>query len=47
MKPAIRKEPKGIVLIISPFNFPMLLTLGHLVCPAIVPPNAVFEIRFS
>ncbi|GJE85335.1 NAD-aldehyde dehydrogenase [Phanerochaete sordida] len=30
MRPAIRKEPKGIVLIIAPFNFPVLLLLGHL-----------------
>ncbi|KAH9916496.1 aldehyde dehydrogenase [Amylocystis lapponica] len=28
--PAIRKEPKGVVLIISPFNFPLLLLLGPL-----------------
>ena len=27
----VHKEPKGVVLIISPFNFPVLLTLGHLV----------------
>jgi len=27
MKPVIRKEPKGTVLIISPFNFPILLSL--------------------
>ena len=31
MKPTIRKEPKGVVLIISPFNYPMLLLLGPLV----------------
>ncbi|EKM57674.1 uncharacterized protein PHACADRAFT_251452 [Phanerochaete carnosa HHB-10118-sp] len=30
MRPKIRKEPKGVVLIISPFNFPVLLLLGHL-----------------
>lgn len=30
MGPAIRKEPKGVVLIISPFNFPLFLLLGHL-----------------
>lgn len=28
MRPAIRKEPKGTVLIIAPFNFPVLLLLG-------------------
>ncbi|KIP07205.1 hypothetical protein PHLGIDRAFT_71410 [Phlebiopsis gigantea 11061_1 CR5-6] len=28
--PRIRKEPKGVVLIIAPFNFPILLLLGHL-----------------
>jgi hypothetical protein len=27
MKPVIRKEPKGTVLIISPFNFPIWLSL--------------------
>ena len=32
MRPLIRKEPKGVVLIISPFNFPVILTLGPLVC---------------
>ena len=32
MRPLIRKEPKGVILIISPFNFPVLLTLGPLVC---------------
>jgi acyl-CoA reductase-like NAD-dependent aldehyde dehydrogenase len=31
MKPTIRKEPKGVVLIISPFNYPMWLLLGPLV----------------
>ena len=31
MKPTIRKEPKGVVLIISPFNYPVLLLLGPLV----------------
>ncbi|THH26924.1 hypothetical protein EUX98_g7260 [Antrodiella citrinella] len=30
MSPSIRKDPKGVVLIISPFNFPMLLILGPL-----------------
>ncbi|KAH9060602.1 NAD-aldehyde dehydrogenase [Lactarius vividus] len=30
MKPTIRKEPKGVVLIISPFNYPMWLLLGPL-----------------
>ncbi|KAI0261624.1 NAD-aldehyde dehydrogenase [Gloeopeniophorella convolvens] len=30
MKPTIRKEPKGAVLIISPFNYPMWLLLGPL-----------------
>ena len=32
MRPMIRKEPKGVVLIISPFNYPIFLTLGPLVC---------------
>lgn len=32
MRPLIRKEPKGVVLIISPFNYPIFLTLGPAVC---------------
>lgn len=32
MRPLIRKEPKGVVLIISPFNYPVMLALGPLVC---------------
>ena len=28
MKPVIRKEPKGTVLIISPFNYPLWLSFG-------------------
>ncbi|EGO03972.1 hypothetical protein SERLA73DRAFT_175681 [Serpula lacrymans var. lacrymans S7.3] len=31
MRPVIRKEPKGVVLIISPFNYPIFLTIGPLV----------------
>ena len=31
MTPTIRKEPKGVVLIISPFNYPMWLSLCPLV----------------
>ncbi|KAI0667920.1 aldehyde dehydrogenase [Trametes maxima] len=31
MKPRFTPEPKGVVLIISPFNFPMFLLLGPLV----------------
>ncbi|EIM88943.1 NAD-aldehyde dehydrogenase [Stereum hirsutum FP-91666 SS1] len=30
MKPKIRKEPKGVVLIISPFNYPLWCLLGPL-----------------
>ncbi|KAF9471948.1 NAD-aldehyde dehydrogenase [Pholiota conissans] len=30
MRPLIRKEPKGTVLVISPFNYPVWLTLGPL-----------------
>ncbi|KAJ3558601.1 hypothetical protein NM688_g822 [Phlebia brevispora] len=30
MKPTIRKEPKGVVLLISPFNFPLFLGLAHM-----------------
>lgn len=32
MRPLIRKEPKGVVLIISPFNYPLFLALTPLVC---------------
>lgn len=32
MSPAIRKEPKGLVLIISPFNFPLFTLFGPAVC---------------
>jgi aldehyde dehydrogenase (NAD+) len=31
MRPLIRKEAKGTILVISPFNYPMWLTLGPLV----------------
>ena len=31
VNPKIRKEPKGVVLIMAPFNFPVLLLLGPLV----------------
>lgn len=31
MRPRVRKEPKGTVLIISPYNYPVWLTLGPLV----------------
>lgn len=31
MNPQVRKEPKGVVLIIAPFNFPLLLLLGPFV----------------
>lgn len=37
MAPAVKKEPKGVVLIISPFNFPLLLSLGPLVCLSLLP----------
>ena len=32
MRPLIRQEPKGTVLIISPFNYPIWLSLGPVVC---------------
>lgn len=44
-QPTINKSPKGIVLIISPWNVPMLLTLQPLYgciaagCPAVVKPS--------
>ena len=31
LNPYIRREPKGVVLIIVPFNFPMFLTVSPLV----------------
>jgi acyl-CoA reductase-like NAD-dependent aldehyde dehydrogenase len=42
MKPLIRKEPKGTVLIISPFNLPVWLTISPLVRISTVklPPNS-------
>ncbi|THH14250.1 hypothetical protein EW146_g6054 [Bondarzewia mesenterica] len=40
MKPTLRKEPKGVVLIISPFNYPIWLSLGPL-AGAIAAGNAV------
>ncbi|TDL29329.1 NAD-aldehyde dehydrogenase [Rickenella mellea] len=40
LKPTIRKEPKGVVLIISPFNYPAWLCLGPL-AGAIAAGNAV------
>lgn len=30
-KPTVRKEPKGVVLIIVPFNYPLWLTFSPLV----------------
>ena len=35
MNPSIRKEPKGVVLIISPFNYPVFLSFAPLVSLAI------------
>ncbi|KAJ8516845.1 hypothetical protein ONZ45_g5915 [Pleurotus djamor] len=40
MRPVIRKEPKGVVMIISPFNYPIWLTAGPL-AGAIAAGNAV------
>ncbi|KAJ3880668.1 NAD-aldehyde dehydrogenase [Lentinula edodes] len=40
MRPVIRKEPKGVVLIISPFNYPLFLTIP-LMASAIAAGNAV------
>ena len=37
MSQVVRKDPKGVVLIISPFNFPMLLILGPLVSTIHIP----------
>jgi len=35
MSPATRKEPKGVVLLISPFNYPVYLML----CPVVSVPS--------
>ncbi|KAG8878143.1 hypothetical protein FRB98_006379 [Tulasnella sp. 332] len=40
MSPKVRKEPKGVVLLISPFNYPVLLGLGPMTT-AIAAGNAV------
>ncbi|KZT73583.1 aldehyde dehydrogenase [Daedalea quercina L-15889] len=45
MNPSIRKEPKGVVLIIAPFNYPVLLLLGPMAsamaagCAVVVKPS--------
>ena len=45
MSPAVRKEPKGVVLIIAPFNYPVLLLLGPMAsaiaagCAVVVKPS--------
>ena len=31
MRPTVLKQPKGTCLVISPFNFPIFLSIGHLV----------------
>jgi aldehyde dehydrogenase (NAD+) len=31
MRPTLRKEPKGVVLVVVPFNYPLLLSVGPLV----------------
>ena len=31
LNPSIRREPKGVVLIIAPFNYPLFLTVSPLV----------------
>lgn len=31
MSPKIRKEPKGVVLLMAPFNFPIFLLIGPFV----------------
>ena len=32
MRPTMKAEPKGVILIIAAFNVPLFLTLGPLVC---------------
>ncbi|CAE6505027.1 unnamed protein product [Rhizoctonia solani] len=45
MKPVVRKEPKGVVLVISPFNYPVWLALSPAIgaiaagCPAVIKPS--------
>ncbi|QRW05395.1 aldehyde dehydrogenase family protein [Ceratobasidium sp. AG-Ba] len=45
MKPVTRKEPKGVVLIISPFNYPVWLALSPLIgalaagCAVVIKPS--------
>ena len=45
MNPAVRKEPKGVVLIVAPFNYPVLLLLGPMAsaiaagCAVVVKPS--------
>lgn len=47
MKPVIRKEPKGTVLIISPFNYPLWLSFGPVAgaiaawCTVVLKPSEV------
>ncbi|KAG6829108.1 hypothetical protein H0H92_005650 [Tricholoma furcatifolium] len=40
MRPVIYKEPKGVVLVISPFNYPLWLTVGPLAA-ALASGNAI------
>ncbi|KAE9394091.1 NAD-aldehyde dehydrogenase [Gymnopus androsaceus JB14] len=40
MRPVIRKEPKGLILIISPFNYPIFLTIP-LIASALAAGNAI------
>lgn len=47
MRPHIRKEPQGTVLIISPFNYPVFLTLGPLVCSIRIYHHAVLLMSIS
>ncbi|CAE7171007.1 unnamed protein product, partial [Rhizoctonia solani] len=45
MNPVVRKEPKGVVLIISPFNYPLWLALGPAIgaiaagCATVIKPS--------
>lgn len=47
MKPVIRKEPKGTVLVISPFNYPLWLSFGPVAgaiaagCTVVLKPSEV------
>ena len=46
-RPAIRKEPKGVVLIIGPFNYPLWSTLTPLVRTLLVSDHDVYLVYIT